>query len=390
MNKVINYGRQTISEEDIEGVIQVLRSNYLTQGPIGKDFEKAFSETVESEYAVAFNSATSALHCACLALGVGPDDYVWTSPISFVASANCAIYCGANVDFVDINLNTYNIDPELLEQKLRKAETVGRLPKVLIVVHMCGLPCEMHLIYGLAQKYGFKVIEDASHATGALYDSKPVGSCLYSDITVFSFHPVKIITTGEGGIATTNSPELCDKMQLYRSHGVTRNSALFASKENSIQPWYYEQHSLGYNYRISDINAALGLAQLSKLNYFVRQRNELASLYTKQLNGVGRLCVPSTCARSVSSFHLYVVRIEFSSQIEKVEMFNYFSDRNVNLNVHYIPIHTQPYFNKLGFKIGDYPIAELYYSQAVSLPIYPMLDFDDVIRVTKMLREFLS
>ena len=209
MDKVINYGRQTISEEDIESVVQVLRSNYLTQGPIGKDFEKAFSEIVKSEYAVAFNSATSALHSACLALGVGPDDYVWTSPISFVASANCAIYCGANIDFVDINLNTYNIDPDLLEQKLREAEMIGRLPKVLIVVHMGGFPCEMRLIYRLAKKYGIKIIEDASHATGALYDSKPVGSCVYSDITVFSFHPVKIITTGEGGMATTNSPEPC-------------------------------------------------------------------------------------------------------------------------------------------------------------------------------------
>lgn len=390
MNEILNYGKQSVSEDDIEFVNNVLRSDFLTQGPIGKKFESAFSQNVGSKYATAFNSATSALHAACLALGVGSNDYVWTSPISFVASANCAVYCGAKVDFVDINLSTYNIDPELLQLKLEQAEVSNKLPKVLIVVHMCGHPCDMSEIYKLTQKYGIKVIEDASHATGATYGSRPVGSCEFSDIAVFSFHPVKIITTGEGGIATTNSQELNDKLALFRSHGVTRDSKLFLNKDCTEQKWYYEQHFLGYNYRLSDINAALGLAQLRSLDNFVKKRNQLASFYTEKISGFHSIEVPKISANRISSFHLYIIRVNFSSAGEKVRMFKFFEDRNVNLNVHYIPIHTQPYFKNLGFNHGDYPVAEKYYFQAVSLPIYPELDEEDIIKVIDILSDFLT
>lgn len=368
---MIPYGKQDITENDITAVSEVLRSDFLTQGPVVPRFEKAVSEYCSVAHAVAVNSATSALHIACLALGVGKGDLVWTTPNTFVASANCALYCGASVDFVDINPRTFNMCVFALERKIEDAIKVGRLPKVLIPVHFAGQPCDMEKIFTICRKYGIKVIEDASHAIGAQYKGRPVGSCEFSDITVFSFHPVKIITTGEGGMALTSDIELASKLALLRGHGITRDTALMGEPIEGA--WYYEQISLGFNYRMTDIQAALGLSQMERLNQYISRRQSIASRYQFGFEGLP-LSTQENEVSTLSSWHLYVVRLKLS-QISKTraQVFEFMRNRGVGVNVHYIPVHTQPYYRKMGFNIGDFPFTEAYYAEAISLPMFPSL-----------------
>lgn len=368
---MIPYGRQDITQNDIDAVIAVLQSDFLTQGPMVPRFEQRVSDHVGAKYAVAVNSATSALHVACMALGLGPDDWLWTTPITFVASANCALYCGAKVDFVDIDPHTYNLSPQALERKLEQAEREGKLPKILVPVHLCGQSCDMHAIHALARQYGFKVIEDASHAIGGRYKGKPIGNCEYSDITVFSFHPVKIITTAEGGMALTNDAELARKMGLYRSHGITRDATQMSHAPDG--PWYYQQIALGYNYRMTDLQAALGVSQMDRLDAYVARRHELARRYDELLANL-----PITCPRqhpdSYSGLHLYVIRLQLGKiSRSHREVFDSLRDQGVGVNLHYIPIHTQPHYARMGFRAGDYPQAEAYYREVISLPMYQML-----------------
>ncbi len=367
----IPYGRHEISEADIQAVEDVLRSDFLTQGPVVPAFEKSVADYCGAKHAVAVNSATSALHLACLALGVSSGDWVWTSPITFVASANCALYCGAQVDFVDIDPHTYNLSVQCLADKLALAEQQHRLPKVVIPVHLCGQSCDMVGIYILAQRYGFKIIEDASHAIGGKYQDQPIGNCSYSDITVFSFHPVKIITTGEGGMALTNDPQLANRMQLLRSHGITRDAKQMTHESEG--PWYYQQIDLGYNYRITDIQAALGLSQMQKLDEFVAKRHLLANRYNRLLATLPVL-LPWQHSDTFSSFHLYVIRLRLP-EIAKThrEVFESLRANHIGVNLHYIPVYRQPYYELLGFKIGDCPEAEQYYAEVISLPLYPTL-----------------
>ena len=384
----IPYGKQSISEADIQQVVSVLKSDWLTQGPVGIKFEAAIARTVGCSYALAVNSATSALHLACLALNVGEGDIVWTSPISFVASSNCALYCGASVDFVDIDINTYNIDIEKLEEKLQFAEISGALPKCVIPVHLSGRSCDMKAIYKLSKKYGFKIIEDASHAVGASYESSPVGSCKYSDITVFSFHPVKIITTGEGGMALTNDKAIITRMALLRSHGITRIEALMS--EATHGPWYYEQQDLGYNYRMSDIGASLGLSQLERLSEFVERRNKVAERYNELLKETP-LILPSKDTESLSSFHLYIVRIDVDNfPLGHKALFSKLRESGIGVNLHYIPIYRHPYYKKMGFNSELYPASELYYQTAISLPIYPDLTDEEQNTVVKVIQSPLG
>lgn len=368
---MIPYGRQSISESDIEAVCAVLRSDFLTQGPAVPAFEKKISEYCGVSHAVAVNSATSALHLACLALGVGEGDIVWTTPISFVASANCALYCGATVDFVDIDPHTYNMSTTSLQKKLEQAELVGRLPKVVIPVHLAGQPCKMESIYRLSKKYGFKIIEDASHAIGGQYCGEPIGNCRYSDICVFSFHPVKIITTAEGGMAVTNSDLLAKRMTSLRSHGVTRDPSRMSKIPDG--PWYYEQTELGFNYRMTDLQAALGLSQAQRLNEYVARRHVLAKQYDRGLFNLP-LTIPFQNADGYSGLHLYVIRINLDL-INKthLDVFNEFRNANIGVNLHYMPIYLQPYYQRLGFSAGYCVEAEKYYAQAISLPMYPDL-----------------
>jgi len=368
---MIPYGRQNITQDDIDLVDQVLQSNFLTQGPVVPKFEKLVADYCGAEYGVSTNSATSALHIACLALGLKEGDYLWTSTNTFVASANCGLYCGAEVDFVDIDLKTYNLSPQALEEKLIQAEKEGKLPNILIPVHFSGQSCEMKKIHQLSQKYGFKVIEDASHAIGGKYKGKPIGSCKYSDITVFSFHPVKIITTGEGGMALTNSSELLEKMQLLRSHGVTRNQKLMTTESEGA--WYYQQISLGYNYRMTDIQAALGISQIERIDQFVGNRHKIQQYYDQQLSEFP-VVIPYQSKDCYSALHLYPIQIkhEVVKKSHK-QIFSEMRESDVGVNVHYIPVHTQPYYQQMGFKQGDYPNAEKYYSRAMSLPMYPSL-----------------
>lgn len=368
---MIPYGRQSISEDDIQAVVDVLRSDYLTQGPAVPAFESAVASYCKAKHAVAVNSATSALHIACLALGVGPGDIVWTSPITFVASANCALYCGAQVDFVDIDPNTYNLSVEYLAQKLEVADKQGRLPKVVVPVHLSGQSCDMAAIFALSKRYGFKVIEDASHAIGGKYQDEPVGSCKFSDITIFSFHPVKIITTGEGGMVLTNNPMLAERMQLIRSHGITRDESKMTREPDGS--WYYEQIDLGFNYRMTDIQAALGLSQLKCLDRFVAERWKIAQEYNEQLAQLP-LKLPIQIPDSYSAYHLYIVRV----QLEKVtrshqKIFEGLREAGVGVNLHYIPVYRQPYYQQFGYEISAYPQAESYYKEAITLPIYPNL-----------------
>lgn len=371
MTAVIPYGRQDISEADIQAVIDVLKSDFLTQGPAVPAFETAVSEYCGVRHAFAVNSATSALHIACLALGVGPGDVVWTSPITFVASANCALYCGAKVDFVDIDPRTYNLSVEALAEKLQMAERNGTLPKVVIPVHLCGQSCEMAAIHALGEKYGFKIIEDASHAIGGKYRNQPIGNCRYADITVFSFHPVKIITTAEGGMALTNDAGLADKLALLRSHGITRDPAQMTHQADG--PWYYQQIALGYNYRMTDIQAALGLSQLSRLDEFVANRQRLAARYDSLLSALP-VEIPWQHPDNYSALHLYPIRIaEGVSAYSRLSVFEGLRAAGIGVNVHYIPVHLQPYYRQLGFQPGDFPEAEGYYRAAISLPLYATL-----------------
>jgi len=365
---VIPYGRQDITKKDIESVVEVLHSDFLTQGPVVPEFEEVVSEYCGVEYAVAVNSATSALHLACLALGLGEGDWLWTSPISFVASANCGLYCGAKIDFIDIDPKTYNLSPQELEKKLIKAEKEGRLPKIVIPVHFAGQSCEMEKIYQLSQKYGFKIIEDASHAIGGKYQDKPIGNCQYSDITVFSFHPVKIITTGEGGMAVTNSAKLTEKMQLLRSHGITRDNLLMTKDPEGS--WYYQQIDLGYNYRITDIQASLGVSQIKRVDEFIKKRYQIKSHYDKQLVNLP-VTLPFQSKESYSSLHLYPIQVNFDevSKTQK-QLFTEMRNNGIGVNLHYIPIYLQPYYQNLGFNKGYCPNAEHYYSRAMSIPIF--------------------
>ncbi|MDG1500320.1 MAG: UDP-4-amino-4,6-dideoxy-N-acetyl-beta-L-altrosamine transaminase [Planctomycetota bacterium] len=385
---MIPYGRQDIRQEDVEAVVEILRSDFLTQGPTVPAFEEAFVERVGASHGVATNSATSSLHLACLALGAGPGDVVWTTPTTFVASANCARYCGAEVDFVDIDLQTWNMSVAALREKLEQAERDGRLPKIVIPVHLCGQPCEMESIGELAQQYGFKVIEDASHAIGARYQGEPVGNCRYSDIAVFSFHPVKIITTGEGGLATTRDPEAAKRMRLLRSHGVTRDPEQMVGE--SLGPWYYEQVALGFNYRMTDMQAALGLSQLQRLDEVVTRRHELARAYDEALAGLP-LQLPFNHPDTYSALHLYPVRLRLD-RIRRThrEVFEELRSGGVGVNLHYIPVHTQPYYRDLGFSVGQFPEAERYHAEAISLPMFPTLSNEQQQEVVRVLREALE
>lgn len=368
---MIPYGRQDISEDDIQSVVDVLRSDYLTQGPVVPAFEKAVANCCGATHAIAVNSATSALHIACLSLGVGPGDWVWTSPITFVASANCALYCGAGVDFVDIDPRTYNMSPQALEQKLVEAERAGRLPKVIIPVHLCGQACDMQAIHDLSRRYGFKIIEDASHAIGGKYKNEPIGNCRYSDITVFSFHPVKIITTAEGGMALTNDPKLADRMSLLRSHGITRDPGQMTHEPDGS--WYYQQIDLGYNYRMTELQAALGLSQMQRLDEFVSKRHAIAKRYDEELSELP-IALPWQHPDNYSAYHLYPIRMPSQGNPNRRQaVFDTLRTAGIGANVHYIPVHTQPYYQNLGFAYGQFPAAEAYYQEAISLPLYPAL-----------------
>jgi len=365
---MIPYGKQDVSQDDIDAVVDVLKSDYLTQGPIVPKFEKSLSDFTKAKYSVVVNSATSALHIACKALQVGPGDMVWTSAITFVASANCALYCGANIDFVDINSNSYNICIESLTKKLELARLSGNLPKVLIPVHLSGQSCDMKSIFELSKEYGFAIIEDASHAIGAMYTEEPVGNCKFSDIAVFSFHPVKIITSGEGGAAMTNNPKLDQKMRLLASHGITRNTELMENVPDG--PWYYEQLSLGSNYRMTELQAALGLSQMSRIYSFIQKRHQIAKRYNDELKHLP-LTLPAQGNENYSSYHLYIIRLKLDAiQKSHKEIFEELRHEGLGVNLHYIPVYHHPYFKKLGFKKGYCPEAENYYREAISIPIY--------------------
>ena len=374
MNDMIPYGRQDITDADIEAVVKVLQSDFITQGPTTEAFEKAIASYCHVKYAVAVNSATSALHLACLALGLKQGQWLWTSPITFVASANCALYCGAQIDFVDINASTGNLCPIALENKLIQAEAAGRLPKIVIPVHLGGQPCEMDKIKALSERFGFHIIEDASHAIGAKYCQKPVGNCQYSDITIFSFHPVKLITTAEGGVATTQNPSIADKMARLRSHGITRNAEQMTHEPDGL--WYYQQQDLGFNYRMSDLHAALGLSQLQRLDKYVYIRSQLAKQYDEMLIGLPLTSLMQHQDTN-SAWHLYIIRLSAEiSQKAHRQIFAAMRAENIGVNLHYIPVHLQPYYQNLGFNINDFPEAEKYYRQALSLPLFPGLKPD--------------
>jgi len=384
---MIPYGRQDITQADIDAVIGVLQSDFLTQGPMVPRFEQLVADHVGARHALAVNSATSALHIACLALGLGAGDRLWTTPVTFVASANCGLYCGALVDFVDIDPRTYNLCPKALERKLVIAERQGTLPKVVVAVHLCGQPCDMQAIHALAQRYDFKVIEDASHAIGGKYKGEFIGNGKYSDITVFSFHPVKIITTAEGGMALTNSPALAEKMALLRSHGITRDPQHMTHAADG--PWYYQQIELGFNYRMTELQAALGVSQMARLDEYVARRHQLASRYDSLLSGLP-VTLPWQHADSYSGLHLYVIRL----QRDKIasshrQAFEDLRELGIGVNMHYIPVHTQPYYAAMGFKSGDFPAAQDYYSEAISIPMFQTMTELQQDQVVAALRKVL-
>jgi UDP-4-amino-4,6-dideoxy-N-acetyl-beta-L-altrosamine transaminase len=380
---VIPYGRQDVTQADVDAVIGVLQSDFLTQGPAVPRFESAVVSRIGVAHAIAMNSATSALHVACAALGLGPGDRLWTVPNTFVASANCARYCGADVDFVDIDAATWNISVTGLRAKLEQAHRSGALPKVVVPVHFGGQPTEQEAIWELAQQYGFRVIEDASHSIGASRDGEAVGTCRWSDITIFSFHPVKIITTCEGGMALTRSPELAERMAMLRTHGITRDATKFVGR--NAGPWYYEQQMLGYNYRMTDIQAALGISQLTRLPEYIERRNLLAQRYDDALNRLP-LQLPKILPGNRSAFHLYVVHLRGAA---RDMIFNELRERGIGVNVHYLPVHLQPYYRELGFEAGQYPQAEAHGAQSLTLPLYPALTEQQQDRVVAALREVL-
>lgn len=386
---MIPYGRQDITPADVEAVLQVLRSDFLTQGPAVPAFEAAVAKQVDARHALAMSSATAALHVACLALGLGAGEWLWTSPITFVASSNCALYCGAKVDFVDIDPRTYNLCPQALERKLIEARRQGRLPKIVVPVHLSGQPCDMARIYELAQEYGFKIIEDASHAIGGRYRGEPVGNGRYSDITVFSFHPVKIITTAEGGMAVTNSDVLAEKMALLRSHGITRDPAQM--ERESEGGWYYEQIMLGFNYRMTDVQAALGSSQLQRADAYVARRNELSARYDRLLASLP-VVTPWQHPESYSGRHLYVIRLKLE-EVRKThrQVFTELREAGIGVNLHYIPVYRQPYYEKMGFAAtGLCPEAEKYGQDAITLPLFPTMDEAQQDQVVMALTRILS
>lgn len=381
---MIPYGRHEVTQADIDAVVSVLQSDFLTQGPAVPKFEKAIAEYCGVSHALAVTNATSALHLACLSLGLGREDILWTSPVTFVASANCALYCGAKVDFVDIDPNTYNISIAALSQKLALAKIDGCLPKIIVAVHLSGQSCDMKSIFELSKIYGFKIIEDASHAIGGLYQSKPIGCCDFSDACIFSFHPVKIITTAEGGMLLTNHKFLADKVALLRSHGITRDSDLMTKEPDGA--WYYQQIDLGFNYRMTDLQAALGLSQLERLDQYVSRRNYIAKRYTERINSE-LIQIPYVDASCYSAFHLYIVRVHFKDENLHKILFSRLREHGIGVNLHYIPVYLQPWFEKMGFSSGYCAEAERYYSQAISLPIFPsMTDLEQDEVCTTLLR----
>lgn len=385
---MIPYGRQDITQADIDAVVGVLQSDFLTQGPMVPRFEQQVAAHVGASHALAVNSATSALHIACLALGLGPGDRLWTSPVTFVASANCGLYCGAQVDFVDIDPRTYNLCPQALERKLVKAEREGTLPKVVVPVHLCGQPCDMQAIHRLAKRYGFMVIEDASHAIGGKYQGEFIGSGKYSDITVFSFHPVKIITTAEGGMALTNDAELANKMALLRSHGITRDPQQMTHESDG--PWYYQQIDLGFNYRMTELQAALGVSQMERLDQYIARRHQLAARYNDLLAALP-VTVPWQHPDSYSGLHLYVIRL----QLDKIskshrQVFESLREQGIGVNLHYIPVHTQPYYAQMGFKPEDFPVAEDYYREAISIPMFQTMSDEQQDQVVAAINQAVN
>ena len=387
---MIPYGRQDITQADIDAVVEVLRSDFLTQGPAVPRFEQAVCAAVGARHAIAMNSATSALHVAALALGLGPGDLLWTTPITFVASANCALYCGAQVDFVDIDARTWNMSMDALRAKLEHAKRAGKLPKVVVPVHYSGQPTAQEEIWELAQQYGFSVIEDASHSIGAERNGERVGSGRWSHITIFSFHPVKIVTSGEGGMALTNDPELAHRMMLLRSHGITRNSAEFIGADpGSVGAWYYEQQILGFNYRMTDIHAALGESQMHRLSEYVERRNQLARRYDAELAQLP-LTLPYVEPANRSAYHLYVIRLQLEDdRATHLHVFNELRRREIGVNLHYIPVHLQPYYQSLGFAAGQFPEAEAFAASAITLPLYAAMTDEAQTRVIAALEEVL-
>jgi UDP-4-amino-4,6-dideoxy-N-acetyl-beta-L-altrosamine transaminase len=372
---MIPYGRQHITQDDIDSVTEILKSDFLTQGPKVPLFEESLINKVGAKYGVAVNSATSALHIACMSLNLSKGDILWTSSVTFVASANCGVYCGASIDFVDIDLDTYNICMIALEKKLKLAKKENKLPKILVVVHLCGQSTNMDKIFKLSKKYNFKIIEDASHAIGAKYKNNYVGDCKYSDITVFSFHPVKIITTAEGGMAVTNSEEIAHKMQLYRSHGIIRDEKFMT--ESSHGPWFYQQIDLGFNYRMTELQAALGISQIKRLDEYISKRHEIAEMYNQRLSELD-VVIPKQCIESYSSYHLYVIRLNLK-KLKKThkEIFIDLRSNGIGVNLHYIPLYLHPYYEKMGFDKKLFPNSETYYSEAISIPIFQTLKNED-------------
>ncbi len=385
---MIPYGRQEITDQDIAAVLEVLKSDYLTQGPKVPEFERQVADHVGARHACAVNSATSALHIACVALGLGAGDWLWTSPLTFVASANCGLYCGAQVDFVDVDPKTYNLCPEALAKKLTKAKAEGRLPKVLVAVHLTGQPCDMAAIYELSRQYGFRVIEDASHAIGGKYQGAFIGSGRFSDITVFSFHPVKIVTTAEGGMALTNDDQLASRMMRLRSHGITRDPAEMTQEPDG--PWYYQQVDLGFNYRMTELQAALGISQVGRLDQYVARRHELARRYDELLQELP-VITPWQHPDSYSGFHLYVIRLRLDLIARSHrEVFEALRNRGIGVNLHYIPVHIQPFYQAMGFERDDFPESMRYYGEAISLPLFPLLTDQQQVEVVAALKEALT
>jgi len=381
---MIPYGKQEITQADIDSVLDVLKSDFLTQGPQVPAFEQKVADHVRSKHALAVNSATSALHIACEALGLGEGDWLWTTPITFVASANCGLYCDAQVDFVDIDPKTYNLCPQALEAKLEEAKEQKRLPKVLVAVHLSGQPCDMEAIYNLSLRFGFSIVEDASHAIGGKYKGEFIGCGHYSDITVFSFHPVKIVTTAEGGMALTNDDELASRMNLLRSHGITRDQNFMTQEPDG--PWYYQQVELGYNYRMTELQAALGISQMDRLDAFVARRQELAKRYDEHLKDLP-VTLPWQHPDSYSGLHLYVIRLQLDA-ISKThrQVFESLREQGIGVNLHYIPVHTHPYYQEMGFEPEAFPQAMQYYREAISLPMFQGLTDelqDDVVQALK-------
>lgn len=384
---MIPYGRQDITQADIDAVVKVLQSDFLTQGPRVPLFEHGVAAKIGAKHALAVNSATSALHIACMALDIGQGDWLWTTPITFVASANCGLYCGAQVDFVDIDPQTYNLCPKALEAKLINAERQGNLPKVIVAVHLCGQSCDMEAIHKIAQSYGIKVIEDASHAIGGKYQGEYIGNGRFSDITVFSFHPVKIITTAEGGMALTNDDQLAEKMSLHRSHGVTRDQNLMSHEPDG--PWYYQQVELGYNYRMNELQAALGISQLERLDSCVAKRNQLAARYDDLLLGSGWI-LPKQNDNQISARHLYVVRLAERYAYFRTRVFEFLRKQGIGVNIHYIPVHTQPYYRNRGVEYVDLTAAEKYYATALTIPLHPTLSFEEQDFIVEALKNALA